>query len=105
MNYFKVLQPIRLHSTLLFVTDDRAMCELFLAASPCIHNIYEAFHVEILPCPVGFTLQDQVCDCDPYLRNSNIHIDTCYIDHSAITCPVNTWITAHYYSNNTKINI
>ena len=73
------------------------MCELFVIASP---HIYEAFYIEIPPCPVGFTLQNGICDCDPYL--SNIHIDTCHFDQSTITRPANTWITAHYYSNNTK---
>ena len=59
--------------------------------------------MEMLPCPVGFKLHNGICDCDPYLSNSVIHIDTCYTDHSTITCPANTWIvTAHNYSNGTK---
>ena len=84
------------------VTDSKEICELFLTASPCLYYTYEAFYIEILPCPVGFTLQSGVCDCDPYLRNSNIHIDKCYIDQSTITRLANTWITAHHHSNNTK---
>ena len=43
-----------------------------------------------------------MCDCDPYLSNSDIHIDKCYIDESTIKRPANTWITAHNYSNDTK---
>ena len=86
----------------IIVTEAQQTCEIFLTASPCLYSVYEAFYVEILPCPVGFTLQNGVCDCDPYLSDSNIHIDTCYIDQSTITRPANTWITAHYYSNNTK---
>ena len=56
-------------------------CELFLTKSPCLYSIYEAFYVGILPCPVGFSLKNGVCDCDPYLSNSDIHINTCYIDN------------------------
>ena len=74
-------------------------CELFLTASPFLNKIYDTFYVELLPCPVGFTLQDGVCDCDPILLP---YFDTCYIDHSAIIRPANTWITAHSQANNTK---
>ena len=42
-------------------------CELFLTASPFLNKIYDTFYVELLPCPVGFILQDGVCDCDPIL--------------------------------------
>ena len=84
------------------VTEVKGTCELFLTVSPCLHHTYKVFYVEILPCPVGFTVQNGVCNCDPYLVNSNIPIDTCYLDQSAITRPANTWITAHYYSNSTK---
>ena len=101
----ELLQTISSYSTTFnftIVTEEKEMCEIFITASPCLYDKYEAFYVEILPCPVGFTLQNGVCDCDPYLSNSNIHIDVCSIDQSAITRPANTWITAHYYSNNTK---
>ena len=76
---------------------DSDRCELFLTASPFLNKIYDAFYVQLLPCPVGFTLQDGVCDCDPILLP---YFDTCYIDHSAIERPANTWITA--YANNTQ---
>ena len=56
------------------VTENKERCKLFLTASPCLHHIFEAYYVEILPCPVGFTLHNGICDCDPYLSNSNIHI-------------------------------
>ena len=64
-----------------------------------MNKIYDAFYVQLLPCPVGFTLQDGVCDCDPILLP---YFDTCYIDHSAIRRPANTWITAHSQANNTQ---
>ena len=48
------------------------------------------FDVQLLPCPIGFTLQNGVCDCDPLLPTD---IDTCYIDQSVIRRPANTWIS------------
>ena len=70
-------------------------CELFLLS----HQLFRsAFYVQLLPCPVGFTLQNEKCDCDPFLPPA---IDTCYIDLSAIRRPANTWITAHTLTNNT----
>ena len=65
-------------------------CELFLTVSPFLYYIYEVFDVYLLPCPIGFTLQNGVCDCDPLLPTD---IDTCYIDQSAIRRPVNIWIS------------
>ena len=71
------------------------LCELFLT----IESLnWHAFYIQLLPCPVGFTLQNGVCDCDPFLPPD---IDTCYIDLSAIRRPANTWITAHTLANNT----
>ena len=84
------------------VTEVQEVCELFLTASPCLNDVYETFYIELMPCPVGFTLQNGVCNCDPYLRVSNIYIETCYIDQSTITRPANTWITAYNHSNDTK---
>ena len=70
------------------------VCELFLIS----HQLFRsAFYVQLLPCPVGFTLQNGACDCDPFLPPD---IDTCYIDLSAIRRPANTWITAHTLTNN-----
>ena len=71
-------------------------CELFLTS---LEFIQTAFYVQLLQCPVGFTLQNGKCDCDPFLPPD---IDTCYIDLSAIRRPANTWITAHIITNNTN---
>ena len=70
-------------------------CELFLTS---LQFIRTAFYVQLLQCPVGFTLQNGKCDCDPFLPPD---IDTCYIELSAIRRPANTWITAHTITNNT----
>ena len=81
------------------VSNSSNICELFLTASPHLHFVYEAFYVSLLPCPVGFTLQNGICDCDPLLPPD---IDTCYIEQAVIRRPVSTWITAHVQSNDTK---
>ena len=75
------------------------ICELFLTTSSFLNKVYDTFHVQLLPCPVGFTLQHGICDCDPIILN---YIDKCYIDHSAIRRPANTWITAHTQANSTE---
>ena len=71
------------------VSEVNNSCELFLTVSPFLYYIYEVFDVQLLPCPIGFTLQNGVCDCDPLLPTN---IDTCYIEQSAIRRPANTWI-------------
>ena len=72
------------------VSKVNSSCELFLTVSPFLYDIYEVFDVQLLPCPIGFKLQNGVCDCDPLLPTD---IDTCYIDQSAIRRPANTWIS------------
>ena len=77
------------------IVSEGESCELFLM----VENYFQsAFYVQLTPCPVGFTLQNGKCDCDPFLPPD---IDTCYIDLSAITRPANSWITAHTLTNNT----
>ena len=78
---------------------DNNKCKLFLTATPFLNKIYDVFYVELLPCPIGFTLQNGICNCDPILPAS---IDKCYIDYSTISRPANTWITAPSQTNNTK---
>ena len=81
------------------ISEANQKCELFLTVSPFLYQAYEAFFVQLLPCPIGFTLQNGVCDCDPHLPTD---IDTCSIDHSTIRRPENKWIMAQQQSNNTK---
>ena len=85
--------------TIVSSTPNSNRCEMFLTASPFLNKIYDTFYVELLPCPIGFVLQDGVCDCDPILPK---RFDKCYIDHAAIRRPANTWITAYSQANNTK---
>ena len=76
------------------IISEYELCELFLTIQPFVQT---AFYVQLLPCPIGFTLQNGKCECDPLLPPD---IDTCYIDLSAIRRPANTWITAHTVANN-----
>ena len=86
--------------TFTIVSEATNECELFLTvASLLAESINEAFYVQLRSCPVGFTLQSGVCNCDPVLSP---YIDKCYIDHSAIRRPANSWITDHTEGNNTK---
>ena len=85
--------------TIVSSTPNSNRCDLFLTASPFLNKVYDTFYVELLPCPIGFILQDGVCNCDPILPNK---FDKCDIDHSTIRRPANTWITAHSQANNTK---
>ena len=62
------------------VSEAAEECELFLTAEPYLHKIYSGFYVKLMHCPIGFALQDGVCDCDPILYASNAHIDKCDID-------------------------
>ena len=85
--------------TIISRTPENNICELFLTASPYLNKLYDVFYVQLLPCPIGFTLQDGVCQCDPILPDM---FQSCLIDHSAIRRPANTWITAHTQTNDTK---
>ena len=78
------------------ISEATNVCELFLIASSHTQTITEVFYVQLLACPVGFTLQSGVCSCDPILSP---YIDGCYIDHASISRPQNTWITAHTQTN------
>ena len=87
-NYKKITYTI--------VSDADKECELFLTVSPYLYQIYEIFYVQLLSCPVGFTLNNGACICDPILSNN---IEDCYIDESSIRRPINTWIVANMHAN------
>ena len=70
-------------------SESRKACELFLTIHPYVKTS-TAFYVKLLSCPIGFTLQNGMCSCDPLLPSI---IKTCYIQHSVIKRPANTWIT------------
>ena len=97
------LNTINNHTKLInytIVSEDHKLCKLVLKLySDRQLYAHEVFYVKLLSCPVGFTLQDGMCDCDPILTK---YIDKCYIDYSAIRRPANTWITAHTLTNDTN---
>ena len=83
--------------TFVIVSEVTDACELFLkAASSDTGSITEAFYVQLRSYPIGFTLQFGLCNCDSVLSS---YIDKCYIDHSAIRRPANTWISDHTEGN------
>jgi len=77
-------------------------CELFLTTQPDIHYFYDAFYVEILACPPGFVSLYGVCDCDPLLINSVLHIEACDINRATVKRPANSWIFCFFLSNKAK---
>ena len=80
------------------VSDSYKECELFLTAYPHVLSFFDAFLVQLLPCPVGFIFNNGICDCDPFLPSD---ITKCYIDSSTISRPANVWITIHTQTNST----
>ena len=86
----------------IIVSEATDECELFLATSSSSHYISEAFYVQLLSCPTGFTLQNGICNCDPIF---SMYTTECYIDDSAIQRSANTWVTAHTQTNDTKYYI
>ena len=74
------------------VWSDKTECELYLSAE----GIPETFYVSLLPCPVGFSLQNdlQKCHCDTLLNCDVISVTTCNLTDSTILRPANSWISA-----------
>ena len=90
------------HSTTVnftIISESTNVCELILTTTLNFNYISEAFYVQLLSCPVGFTLQNGICNCDPIF---SMYTTECYIDDSAIKHAANTWITAHTQTNSTK---
>ena len=81
------------------VSEAADVCELFITTTVNYNYISEAFYVQLLSCPTGFTLQNGVCKCDPIFSTYTVE---CYIDDSAIKHSANTWITAHTQTNSTN---
>ena len=53
--------------TFIIVSEATSVCELFLIASSDTQTITEVLYVQLVACPVGFTLQRGTCKCDPIL--------------------------------------
>ena len=82
-----------------FITE----CKLFIGLS----EMPEMFYVQIKPCPMGFTLQNdkKACYCDPLLRNDEVSITSCNINDRTILRPANSWISAVTVNNSHSYNV
>ena len=58
-------------------------------------NFIDVYHIKIIPCPLGFTLNQElkICQCDPVLIQYAISSDKCNIRVQTIPRPANSWIT------------
>ena len=82
-----------------FITE----CKLFIGLS----EMPEMFYVQIKPCPMGFTLQNdkKACYCDPLLNNDKVSITPCDINDGTILRPANSWISAVTVNNSHSYNV
>ena len=66
-------------------------CELFIQIK-LAHNT-DVYYINILPCPPGFVLQNDICICDPILKLILL-ITTCDINHQTVLRPDGSWLSA-----------
>ena len=55
------------------VSNEGKECEFFFTAESNMHLYYDAFCVQLLPCPAGFVLLRGVCEFDPLLSKSDLY--------------------------------
>ena len=72
-------------------------CELYLDSTDSL----EMFYVDLQPCPLGFSLQEDEkgCVCDPVLNSDIISVTSCNLDDATILRPANSWIFAAKYND------
>ena len=80
-------------------SDHLSRCELFLTAQPNLYTRYDAFYIQMLPCPLGFALHKDTCDCDPQLGP---YTEKCMINYQAVQRLPNCWISSNTRDNSTK---
>ena len=79
-------------------------CDLYIKGVPLYNRGYSAsptlamtefFNVQLLPCPIGFTLlkSDGLCQCDPVLLMYIASVMICNIDDQTILRQPKSWIT------------
>ena len=83
-------------------SNDRS-CELYLDSTDSM----EIFYIDLQPCPLGFSLQEDKkgCVCDPVLNSDIISVTSCILDDATILCPANSWIFATIYGNTQHYNV
>ena len=77
-------------------------CELFINILST--HQFDAYYIDILPCPAGFIYQNGICICDPVL-NSILPITTCDINHQTILRPAGSWLSAVTINDSHKYSI
>ena len=75
-------------------------CELYLDSTDSL----EMFYVDLQPCPLGFSLQEDQkgCVCDPVLNSDIISVISCNLNDATnptILRPANSWISATKYND------
>ena len=78
-------------------------CELYLGTE----EVPEIFYVNILPCPLGFSLQKsrKSCSCDQILNFKLIKIISCNLQDAAVERPPNSWIYGKVVNNLNTYNV
>ena len=74
-------------------------CELFLTTQPDLYTHYEGFYIQMLPCPLGFALHNDICECDPILYP---YTEKCVINYQAVKRLSNCWISGNTRENSSK---
>ena len=75
-----------------------SVCELYLGTE----DIPEIFYVNLIPCPVGFSLQEnrKGCYCDQILNTEDvIKITSCNLKDGTVERPANSWISGQVINN------
>ena len=64
-------------------------------------ELIDVYHISMIPCPVGFILNDVegFCQCDPLLKGNVIFITDCNINDQTILRPANSWISGDTVNN------
>ena len=91
-------------------------CDLYIKGVPKYNGGYSAsptqamtefFNVQLLPCPIGFTLlkSDGLCQCDPVLLMHIASVKICNIDDQTILRQPNSWITGTTINDSHAYNV
>ena len=74
------------------IWSNKNSCELYLDSVDSM----EIFYVDLQPCPLGFSLQEnkRACVCDSTLNSDIISVTSCNLNDATILRPANSWIFA-----------
>ena len=74
------------------IWSNKSSCELYLDSADSM----EIFYVDLQPCPLGFSLQEDKhgCVCDHALNSDIISVTSCNLNDATILRPANSWIFA-----------